>query len=83
VPTADEFNQLAAGTIHPGKMQAADLTCRPAKGHNYLWIVLGFMLRVRVRVRVSIRVKIKVRVSSSILSYCQSAGLVHRSAVHI
>jgi len=32
------------------------------------------MLRVRVRVRVSVRVKIKVIVSSSILSYCQSAG---------
>jgi len=49
---------------------------------KWLGSVLGFMLRVRVRVTVSIGVKIKVRVSSSILPYCRSAGLVHRSAFY-
>ena len=50
---------------------------------KWLGLVLGFMLRARLRVRVSIGVKIKVRVSSSILSYCRSAGSVRRSTVRI
>jgi len=32
---------------------------------------------LRVRVKVSVRVKINVTVSSSILTYCRSAGVVH------
>jgi len=59
-------------------------TCGPdLRTGKGLGLVLRFMLMVSVRVRVSIRVKIKVRVSSSILPYCWSAGLVHRSAVYI